>query len=111
MTLDPQVRKVLAACSGLFFEVNSQYNQPSKGVYDSGWELAGWRQGDGVGTEVGSDSVACSRRLHDRLPSEDLLVMIDLYGSGSTARQVAETFTVSLRSVKRLHQQRGVRRR
>jgi hypothetical protein len=55
--------------------------------------------------------VACSRRLHDRLHSEDLPVMIDLYGSGSTARQITETFTVSLRSVKRLHQQRGVRRR
>jgi hypothetical protein len=34
VTLDPQVRKVSAACSGLFFEVSSQYNQPSKGVYD-----------------------------------------------------------------------------
>lgn len=35
LRLDPQVRKVSAACSGLFFEVSSQYNQPSKGVYGS----------------------------------------------------------------------------
>jgi hypothetical protein len=33
--LTPQVSKVQAACSGLFFEVSSQYNQPSKGVHDS----------------------------------------------------------------------------
>jgi hypothetical protein len=52
-----QVSKVQATCSGLFFEVSSQYNQPSKGVYDSGWELAGLYQGDGVGTEVDADSV------------------------------------------------------
>jgi transposase len=36
--------------------------------------------------------------------------MIDLYRSGATARHVAETFSVSMRSVKRLLQQRGVRR-
>jgi hypothetical protein len=53
--LDPQVRKVSAACSGLFFEVSFQYNQPSKGVYGSGCDLAGLYQGDGVGTEVGSE--------------------------------------------------------
>jgi hypothetical protein len=36
--------------------------------------------------------------------------MIDLYRSGTTAKQVAEKFGVSLRSVKRLLRQRGVRR-
>jgi hypothetical protein len=35
VTLDPQVRKVSTACSGLFFEVSSQCIWPSKGVYDS----------------------------------------------------------------------------
>jgi hypothetical protein len=32
---DPQLRKVQAACSGLFFEVNSKYTWQSKGVYGS----------------------------------------------------------------------------
>ncbi len=36
--------------------------------------------------------------------------MIDLYRSGVTAKQVAEKFGVSLRSFKRLLQQRDVRR-
>lgn len=44
MTLDPQVRKVQAACSGLFFEVNSEYTWPSKGVYDSDRSTAARRQ-------------------------------------------------------------------
>jgi len=36
--------------------------------------------------------------------------MIDLYQSGTTAKQVAEKFGVSLRSIKRLLHQHGVRR-
>jgi transposase len=36
--------------------------------------------------------------------------MIDLYRSGATAKQVAEKFSVSVRSVQRLLHQRGVRR-
>jgi hypothetical protein len=37
--------------------------------------------------------------------------MIDLYRSGTPAREVTEKYSVSLRSVKRLLHQRGVRRR
>lgn len=36
--------------------------------------------------------------------------MIDLYRSGTTARQVAEKFSVSLRSIKQLLHRHGVRR-
>jgi transposase len=36
--------------------------------------------------------------------------MINLYKAGATAKQVAEKFGVSLRSVKRLLHQHGVRR-
>ena len=62
--------------------------------------------------EVGSttECVIRSRRLRDHFPPEDLQAMIDLYRSGVTARQVAETLGVSLRSVKRLLHQHGVRR-
>jgi Helix-turn-helix domain of resolvase len=64
----------------------------------------------GTGAEVGPESVIRSRRLRDRFSSEDLQAMIDLYTSGTTAKQVAETFHVSLSSVKRLLHQHGVRR-
>jgi len=37
--------------------------------------------------------------------------MIDLFQSGTTAKQVAEKFGVSLRSLKRLLHKHGVRRR
>jgi hypothetical protein len=67
-------------------------------------------QGDGKGVEVASESVIHSRRLRDRFSSEDLQSMIDLYRSGATARQVAENYCVSLRSVKRLLHQHGVHR-
>jgi hypothetical protein len=67
-------------------------------------------QGDGVGAEVTTECVIRSRRLRDRFSSDDLHVMIDIYQSGTTARQVAEKFGVSLRSVKRLLRQHGVRR-
>jgi hypothetical protein len=48
--------------------------------------------------------------MHDRFSPEDLQTMIDLYQSGSTAKQVAEKFSVSVRSVTRLLHRRGVRR-
>ena len=67
-------------------------------------------QDDGVGGEVTAECVTRSRRLRDRFSAEDLQVMIDLYRSGTTAKQVAEKFNVSLRSVKRLLHQHGVRR-
>jgi helix-turn-helix resolvase-like protein len=69
----------------------------------------GGPEGD-MGAEVAGESVVRSRRLRDRFSSEDLQSMIDLYQSGTTARQVAERFGVSLRSVKRLLYQHGVRR-
>jgi transposase-like protein len=53
-------------------------------------------------------SMVRSRRLCDRFSSEDLQTMIDLYRSGATARQVAEKFGVSVRSVKRLLHHHGV---
>jgi helix-turn-helix resolvase-like protein len=55
-------------------------------------------------------SVVRSRRLRDRFSPDDLQTMIDLYRSGITATAVAEKFGVSLRSVKRLLRQYGVRR-
>jgi DNA invertase Pin-like site-specific DNA recombinase len=67
-------------------------------------------QDDGKGGEIASESVIRSRRLRDRFSSDDLQGVIDLYRSGATARQVAEKFGVSLRSVKRLLRQHGVRR-
>jgi hypothetical protein len=67
-------------------------------------------QDDGVGSKVPIECLIRSRRLHDRFSSEDLQAMIDLYRSGITAREVAEKFGVSLRSVKRLLHRHGVRR-
>jgi DNA-directed RNA polymerase specialized sigma24 family protein len=69
----------------------------------------GGHEGD-TGAEMAGESVVRSRRLRDRFSSEDLQSMIDLYQSGTTARQVAERFGISLRSVKRLLHQHGVRR-
>jgi hypothetical protein len=69
--------------------------------------------GQGVGTgamDHRAESVVRSRRLHDRFPRVDLQAMVDLYRSGVTARRVAEEFEVSLRSVKRLLREHGVRR-
>lgn len=48
--------------------------------------------------------------LRDRFSPEDLQVMIDLYKAGTPAKQVAEKFSVSVRSVTRLLHQHGVRR-
>jgi hypothetical protein len=67
-------------------------------------------QDDATGAKVTTECVVRSRRLRDRFSAEGLQDMIDLYKSGVTAKQVAEKFGVSLRSLKRLLQQRGVRR-
>lgn len=67
-------------------------------------------QNGSASAEVPTTSVVRLRRLRDRFSSEDLQAMIDLYRLGATARQVAEKFGVSLRSVKRLLHQHGVRR-
>jgi hypothetical protein len=48
--------------------------------------------------------------LRDRFSPDDLQVMIDLYKTGTTAKQVADKFNVSKRSVTRLLCQHGVRR-
>jgi DNA-directed RNA polymerase specialized sigma24 family protein len=60
--------------------------------------------------EARTRGVIRSRRLRDWLSPDDVEVLIDLYRSGTTARQVAEKFSVSLRSVKRLLHQHRVRR-
>ena len=65
---------------------------------------------DDVSVEVTRESTVRSRRLRDRFSLEDLRIMIDLYKSGTTAREVADKYGVSLRSVKRLLRQHGVRR-
>jgi hypothetical protein len=60
---DPQVSKVHAACSGLFFEVSSKHTWPSKGVYgvrqincraaaDCPHGLAVWPLGTGYHAQV-----------------------------------------------------------
>ena len=72
--------------------------------------LSGGGQDEGVDAKVATESVVRSRRLRDRFSPEDLQTMIDLYRSGSTVKQVAEKFGVSVRSVKRLLHQHGVRR-
>jgi hypothetical protein len=66
------------------------------------------RQDDGTGAKVAAERVVRSRRLRDRFSLDDLRVMIDFYKSGTTAREVAEKYGVSLRSIKRLlRQNRG----
>jgi DNA-directed RNA polymerase specialized sigma24 family protein len=72
--------------------------------------LSDGSQDDGVGAKVPIECLVRSRRLDDRFSPEDLQAMIDLYRSGVTAREVAEKFGVSLRSVKRLLHRHGVRR-
>lgn len=72
--------------------------------------LSDSRQDDGTGTKVATERVIRSRRLRDRFSLEDLRIMIDLYRSGTTAREVAEKYGVSLRSIKRLLRQHGVQR-
>ncbi len=58
--------------------------------------------------EVPTQCVIRSRRLRDRFSPDDLRVRIDLYRLGTTAKQVAERFGVSVLGVKRLLHQRGV---
>jgi hypothetical protein len=48
--------------------------------------------------------------MRGRFSADELQTMIDLYKSGATAEQVAQTYGFSKRSVKRLLQQHGVRR-
>jgi DNA-directed RNA polymerase specialized sigma24 family protein len=67
-------------------------------------------QDDGAGTKVTPECVIRLRLRRDRFSPDDLQVMIDLYTLGATAKQVAEKFGISLRSVKRLLHQHGVRR-
>jgi len=68
-------------------------------------------QDDGASAKVTIEYVIRSRRLRDRFSPEDLQTMIDLYRSGVTAKQVAEKFSASLRSVKRLFHKHDVHRR
>jgi hypothetical protein len=64
--------------------------------------------------DSGADGVVRnpSRRwsMRDRFSPDDLQKMIDLYRSGATARQVAETFGIGLTSVKGVLREHGVRR-
>ncbi|MGH3831631.1 MAG: helix-turn-helix domain-containing protein [Pseudonocardiaceae bacterium] len=50
-------------------------------------------------------------RLRDRLSPDDVQTMIELRRPGSTAKQVAQKFDVSLRSAKRVLHQHSVARR
>jgi hypothetical protein len=68
------------------------------------------REGN-MGAEVATETVVRSWRLRDRFSPQDLQAMIGLYQSGTTAKQVAEKYGVSLRSVKRLLHRHGIRRR
>lgn len=71
------------------------------------------RQDDEPGASADSVEVRSASRwwsLRDRFSPEDLQTMIDLYKSGATAKQVAEKFDVSVRSVTRLLQQHAVHR-
>jgi hypothetical protein len=48
--------------------------------------------------------------MRGRFSADELQTMIDLYKSGATAEEVAQTYGFSKRSIKRLLQQHGVRR-
>jgi hypothetical protein len=48
--------------------------------------------------------------MRGRFSADQLQAMIDLYKSGATAEQLAQTSGFSTRSIKRLLQQHGVRR-
>jgi DNA-binding transcriptional regulator LsrR (DeoR family) len=48
--------------------------------------------------------------MRGRFSADELQAMIDLYKSGITAEQVAQTYGFSKRSIKRLLQQHGIRR-
>lgn len=49
--------------------------------------------------------------MRDRFSVEDLQAMVDLYSSGATAKQVAETFGIGLTSVKQVLRDHGARKR
>jgi DNA-binding NarL/FixJ family response regulator len=51
-----------------------------------------------------------SRRLSDRFSPEELGAMVELYRSGTSAREIAEKYDINVRSFKRLLQVNGVRR-
>ena len=53
---------------------------------------------------------ARSQSMRGRFSADQLQTMIDLYKSGATAEQVAQTYGFSKLSIKRLLQQHGVRR-
>jgi len=69
-------------------------------------------QDDEPGSSADSEVRSATRwwSLRDRFSPEDLQTMINIYKSGATAKQVAEKFSVSVRSVTRLLHQHGVRR-
>jgi hypothetical protein len=69
-------------------------------------------QDDGPDSSADGEVRSATRwwNLRDRFSPEDLQTMIDLYRSGTTAKQVAEKFGVSVRSVTRLLHRYGVRR-
>jgi hypothetical protein len=48
--------------------------------------------------------------MRGRFSADQLQTMIDLYKSGATAEQLAQTYGFGTRSIKRLLQQHGVRR-
>ena len=49
--------------------------------------------------------------IHDRFSAEDLQAVIDLYISGATSAQVAQRFSISVSSVKRVLRDHGIRKR
>jgi transposase-like protein len=49
--------------------------------------------------------------MNDRFSDEDLQAMIDLYLSGATRAQVAQRFSISVSSVKRVLRDHGIRKR
>jgi Helix-turn-helix domain of resolvase len=67
---------------------------------------------DEPGSSTGGEVRSATRwwSLRDRFCPEDLQTMIDLYRAGMTAKQVADKFSISVRSVTRLLHQRGVHR-
>jgi hypothetical protein len=48
--------------------------------------------------------------MRGRFSADELQAMIDLYKSGATAEQIAQTYGFSKRSIKRLLQQHSIRR-
>jgi hypothetical protein len=63
-----------------------------------------------TGRSVRSDQTPRLWRVSDRLDEADLGKLISCYRSGTTARELAEWFSIGKSSVKRLLRARGVRR-